>query len=225
MPKAELHLHLDGSLRVETALALARSRGVEAPQTYAAMFEALVAPRACPSQAVLLERFDLPIALLQDAEALEQVTAELVEAKAADNVRYVEIRWGPALHTRRGLSLSDGIDAVCRGARVAADRTGTTVRLICTALRSHDPEDVARAGPDGRPLPGPRADRLGPGRSRGCLSRSTRVRAGLRDRPGRAGCGSPSMPANGAARPRSGGRWPSIPSGSPTARARSTTPT
>jgi adenosine deaminase len=91
------------------------------------------------SQADLLTRFDLPIALLQDAEALEQATFELVEAKAADNVRYVEIRWGPALHLRRGLSLHDGIAAVCRGAAAGARRTGTTVRLICTALRSHDP--------------------------------------------------------------------------------------
>ncbi len=144
MPKAELHLHLDGSLRVETALELARSRGVDAPTTYAAMFRALVGPARMASQAELLTRFDLPIALLQDAEALERATVELVEAKAADNVRYLEIRWGPALHLRRGLSLSEGISAVCRGAHDAAVRTGTTVRLICTALRSHDPDSTVR---------------------------------------------------------------------------------
>ena len=61
---------------------------------------------------------------MQDAEALERITAELVEAKAADNVRYVEIRWGPLLHVARGLSLADGIAAVCRGANAAAARTG-----------------------------------------------------------------------------------------------------
>ena len=57
---------------------------------------------------------------MQDAEALERIADELVEAKAADNVRYVEIRWGPLLHVARGLSLADGIAAVCRGARAAA---------------------------------------------------------------------------------------------------------
>jgi adenosine deaminase len=139
MPKAELHLHLDGSLRVETALAIARSRALDAPTTYASMFRALVGPPRMASQAELLTRFELPIALLQDAEALEQVAAELVESKAADQVRYVEIRWGPALHLERGLDLAEGIAAVCRGAQAAARRTGITVRLICTALRSHDP--------------------------------------------------------------------------------------
>lgn len=140
MPKAELHLHLDGSLRIDTALELARTRGVEAPTTYAGMFAALVAPERTASQAELLERFELPIALLQDEEALERATAELVETKAAEHVRYLEIRWGPALHTRRGLPLADGMAAVCRAATAAATRTGIVVRLICTALRSHDPE-------------------------------------------------------------------------------------
>jgi len=104
------------------------------------MSGALIAPMPCADQAELLRAFDLPIALMQDAEALERIAAELVEAKAADNVRYVEIRWGPLLHVERGLSLADGIAAVCRGANAAAERTGVTVRLISTALRSHDPE-------------------------------------------------------------------------------------
>ena len=139
MPKAELHLHLDGSLRIDTALEIARTRGIDAPRDWAGMSAALVAPMPCTDQAELLRAFDLPIALMQDAEALERTTAELVETKAADGVRYVEIRWGPMLHLAGGLSLGDGIAAVCRGAQDAAHRTGTVVRLISTALRSHDP--------------------------------------------------------------------------------------
>src|SRR5437773_8966941 len=124
MPKAELHLHLDGSLRIETALDLARTRDVDAPRTVEAMRAALVAPMPCRDQAELLRAFDLPIALLQDEEALERVAAELVESKAAENVAYLEIRWGPRLHIARGLSLAEGIAAVARGARAAATRTG-----------------------------------------------------------------------------------------------------
>ncbi len=139
MPKAELHLHLDGSLRPATALELARTRGIDAPRDFRTMFEALVGPDRCASQAELLRAFDLPVALLQDAEALERVAVELVEAKAADAVRYAEVRWAPALHTTGGLSLDEVIAAVVAGTRAAATRTGVVIRLICTALRSHDP--------------------------------------------------------------------------------------
>jgi len=141
MPKAELHLHLDGSVRIGTALELAASRGVDAPATWDGMYDALVAPERCRDQAELLERFDLPIALMQDAEALERIAYELVEAKAADNVQYLEVRWGPLLHVAGGLSLDEGIAAVVRGTNSAADQFGVTARLIATALRSHDPDD------------------------------------------------------------------------------------
>jgi adenosine deaminase len=144
MPKAELHLHLDGSLRIETALELARTRDVDAPRSIAGMRAALVAPERGADQAELLRAFDLPIALLQDAEALERATSELVESKAADGLSYVEIRWGPLLHTARALSVEDGIAAVCAGAADGAHRSGVVVRLICTALRSHDPADNAQ---------------------------------------------------------------------------------
>lgn len=141
LPKPELHLHLDGSLDPALALELARTRGVDAPRDWAGMRAALVAPERCADQADLLRAFDLPIALLQDAEALERAAATLVHAKAADHVAYVEMRWGPHLHTAKGLTDAQVIAAVAAGARSAATATGIEVRLIVTALRSHGAQE------------------------------------------------------------------------------------
>ncbi|MFN8621264.1 MAG: adenosine deaminase [Chloroflexota bacterium] len=138
LPKAELHLHLDGSLRPATALELARERGLDAGLSLPAIRSRLMSPMPCVSQDQLLDAFDLPEAILQDAESLERVTLELVEDVASDGTRYAEIRWGPTLHLERGLSLRDGIAAVVRGAQRGAAATGVTVRLIAVAIRTHE---------------------------------------------------------------------------------------
>ena len=187
------------------------------------MRAALIAPMPCASQAELLRAFDLPIALMQDAEALERITAELVETKAAEGVRYVEIRWGPLLHVAGGLSLADGIAAVCAGARDAGARTGTVVRLISTALRSHDPSRERDAGRDRRrfrdqgltgwDLAGPEEAYPDP-----------LLHERAFEMPAMPACGSRSTPASGAGPRRSGGRCRWGRNGSRTVRAPWTTP-
>src|SRR6188472_1725115 len=140
MPKAELHLHLDGSLRPATALELARQRGLDEGMDLAAMAARLQAPAQCQNQAELLAAFDLPIAIMQDAEALYRTAYELIEDVATDGTRYVEVRWGPLLHVQTGMDVGAGIDAVVAGTRDAAVATEVTARLIAVALRSHPPD-------------------------------------------------------------------------------------
>jgi adenosine deaminase len=140
MPKAELHLHLDGSLRPATALELARQRGLDEGMDLAAITARLQAPAQVADQAELLEAFDLPIALMQDTEALYRIAREMVEDVASDGTRYVEVRWGPLLHVMGGLDLADGISAVVAGTNDAVAQTGVSARLIAVALRSHPPE-------------------------------------------------------------------------------------
>jgi adenosine deaminase len=148
MPKAELHLHLDGCLRPQTALELAAQQGIEAPRTWEGMFGRLVAPAHPGSQAELLQSFELPLQLMQTRQALARITTELVEDKAADRVRYMEIKWAPAFHLEGGLSLDEVITTVASAAAEAADRFGVVVRLTVVAIRASDPQvnvDVARA--------------------------------------------------------------------------------
>ena len=140
MPKAELHLHLDGSLRPSTALELARQRGLDEGMDLAAIANRLQAPPQTANQAELLEAFDLPIALMQDAESLYRTTHDLVLDVASDGTRYAEIRWGPLLHVQQGMDVEAGIAAVVAGARDGSTATGVVVRLIAVALRSHPPD-------------------------------------------------------------------------------------
>jgi adenosine deaminase len=149
MPKAELHLHLDGSLRPGTALELARERGlpVTGALDLAGMRDRLVAPPRCADQAELLAAFDLPVALLQDRVALARAGRELVEDVAGEGTRYVEVRWAPTLHLEGGLEVHDVIEAVVEASAEAAARQGIVVRLIAVAMRTQPPElaeDLAR---------------------------------------------------------------------------------
>lgn len=139
MPKAELHLHLDGCVRPQTALDLAAQFGIDAPRTWDGMFDALVAPAHPGSQAELLKSFALPLQLMQFPEALTRITTDLVEDKAADNVRYMELKWAPAMHLEAGLSLENVIAIVAAAAAAAAHRLGVVVRLTVVAMRSADP--------------------------------------------------------------------------------------
>jgi adenosine deaminase len=146
LPKAELHQHLDGSVRPTTAVELAAA--IDMPLTIEEATRRMVGPERCADQAELLTFFDLPIALLQTAPALERAAAELVEDLATDGVRYAEVRWAPRLHLERGLSVADVIEAVGAGVARASSAAGApVVALIVTAMRSHPPAanaDLAR---------------------------------------------------------------------------------
>jgi len=159
LPKAELHQHLDGSVRPATAVELAEAIGMRLNLEDAR--RRMVGPERCADQAELLTFFDLPIQLLQTSDALERVTGELIDDLAGDGVRYAEIRWAPRLHLERGLSVSDVIETVARGVARRAAVLGPSmplVALVVTAMRSHPPAanvELARiAGEIGHPVVG-----------------------------------------------------------------------
>ena len=139
-PKAELHVHLDGALRPATMLDLARQQGVRLPaETPEALANAMLV-RHARSLEEYLEKYSITLSVLQSAAALERVAYEFIVDKAAENVRYVEVRYSPLLH-RPALTLAQAIEAPLAGLRRAAAETGTKVGLIVCAMRTKAPSE------------------------------------------------------------------------------------
>jgi len=140
LPKAELHCHLDGSVRPETLLDLAREYRVPMPkQTAEELAEAMRADDA-KSLEDYLRLFDVTISVMQTAEALERIAYELAEDAAEDGVRYIEVRNAPILNVVKGLTLVEAVEAPLRGLRRAENDFGVTGRFIVVAMRQFPAE-------------------------------------------------------------------------------------
>lgn len=139
LPKAELHCHLDGSVRPSTLLELGRELGVVMPaQTPDALAHHMWVQDARHLEDYLT-RFDVTLSVMQNAAALERVTYELLEDAHAEGVRYIEIRYAPVLNTRGGLTLEEAVEAPKRALDLAAEKLGIRGGLIVCALRHLDP--------------------------------------------------------------------------------------
>ncbi|HSK08045.1 MAG TPA: adenosine deaminase family protein [Vicinamibacterales bacterium] len=121
LPKTDLHVHLDGSLRLSTLVELARERAVALPSEAEEGLRELVFRTRYASLTEYLQGFTHTVAVLQDAEALERVTSELCEDCQAEGVRYAEIRFAPQLHVRPGFDMNAVVAAVDRGIRRASE--------------------------------------------------------------------------------------------------------
>jgi adenosine deaminase len=140
LPKAELHLHLDGSLRPGTVEELAREHGLVAADAPpgAAMARVRVTRRAGLAEA--LRAFEVLLPLLRHRESLARVTSELVEDLAADGVVYAELRFCPRLVAAEGQSLDQVLATVGEAAAAAEAATGTRVVLLACLMGGVDPE-------------------------------------------------------------------------------------
>lgn len=151
-PKAELHVHLDGALRPATMLELARAQNVRLPaDTPEALAKAMLV-RDAQSLEEYLQKYEITLSVLQTRAALERVAYEFVVDVAAENVRYVEVRYSPLLH-RPALTLAEAIEAPLAGIRRAEAETGTKVGLIVCGIRTRAPAEsleLARAAADYR---------------------------------------------------------------------------
>lgn len=147
MPKAELHVHLDGSLRPETLIELARDAGTTLPTTDPDALRRFMLVDDASNLEDYLKRFDITIAVLQTREAIERVAYEMVVDAAADGVRYLEIRYCPWLSTTGGLTMDEVLEAELAGLARGMRDVGVPARVINCSLRHYAPdisEEIAR---------------------------------------------------------------------------------
>ena len=137
LPKVELHCHLDGSVRPETVVDVARKEGIKlSSYDIYNTKNRMVVPIECTSLAEYLEAFTLPIAVMQSKESLKRIAYELLEDAAKENTKYIEVRFAPLLHTEKGLNIEEIIQGVLDGIKEAEKIYDIKSNLILGCLRN-----------------------------------------------------------------------------------------
>jgi adenosine deaminase len=141
MPKTDLHVHLDGSVRIPTLIELAAKQKIDLPARNPKELKKILVPGLhCRSLGDYLKPFDIILTVLQDEEALARVAFELAEDAAKENVWYMEVRYSPVLHTRHGLKLTTIVDAVLEGLKKAEKKYDIKTGIIVCGMRNISPE-------------------------------------------------------------------------------------
>ena len=140
LPKTDLHVHLDGSVRIATIIDLAHKHNIELPTCDPDELRQLI---VCGEHTVSLEDylrgFHIVNLVLQNREGLTRAAYELAEDAAAENVRYMEVRYSPILHTDGGLKLTEISQAVIDGLKQAEKDFRIKTGVIICGIRNMDP--------------------------------------------------------------------------------------
>ena len=140
LPKTDLHVHLDGSVRINTLIELAKEQNIQLPTTDPdEMRKLIVCGEHTSSLEEYLRGFPIVNLVLQTKDSLRRAAYELAEDAARENVRYMEVRYSPILHTNRGLKLTEISQAVIDGLRRAEREFKIKTGVIICGIRDMDP--------------------------------------------------------------------------------------
>ncbi len=144
LPKVDLHRHLEGSIRIETLAEIAREYSIELPSYEVESLRPYVQMTAKdPHNAdQFLSKFGVLRQFFRSPEIVRRITDEIIADAAADNVRYLELRFTPfALARQMHFSFSDVLSWVCETAQTAAEMHGIRVGLI-VSMNRHEPIEL-----------------------------------------------------------------------------------
>ncbi|MCC5894111.1 MAG: adenosine deaminase [Alkalibacterium sp.] len=136
LPKVELHSHLDGSVPMEVLMEMAEEKGW--PKE---MMKEAVAPADCEDLKDYLSGFDVILSVLQSEKNLERAAYAVIKEAHKENVKYMELRFGPLLHQAEGLTTKETIRAVSKGVKNATEDFPIAVNILICALRNYSEEE------------------------------------------------------------------------------------
>ena len=143
MPKVVLHLHLDGSLRPETVkeeLEKILGREIDLEEVK----KQLMVDKDCRDLNQYLAKFDMPVKVLQTKAQIERAVFEFYEDLAKQNVVWAEARFAPSLHTLKGLSYNEIVEAAIIGLNKAKAQYGIDGNLILCCMRGEGEDNRAK---------------------------------------------------------------------------------
>lgn len=142
LPKVDLHVHLDGSVKAQTIVDLASEQGVNLPvSAEKELLPYMQVSEECGSLKEYLSKFDFVVPFLQSEAALQRVAYEMAQHSAEHNCRYVEVRFAPQLHRQKGLTAEETIRSVIEGLRRGEEDFGVKAKVIAICMRNHSYED------------------------------------------------------------------------------------
>ena len=115
IPKTDLHVHLDGSLRVPTLIELAKAGNIELPSYTESGLNELVFKDKYNDLMDYLQGFGYTVSVMQNSENLERIAYEFAWDNFNEGVRYFEVRFAPQLHVNKNQSIEDVVTAVNKG--------------------------------------------------------------------------------------------------------------
>ncbi len=141
LPKTDLHVHLDGSLRLSTVRELSAYHHLDYNfQTDEDVRAVCQVPDDCQSLVDYLRVFDITLKLMQEKSELTRIAYELAEDAHRENVRYMEVRYSPLLHTQKGLQYDEIVEAVQEGLDHARRQFGVRCGQIICGMRHIEPQ-------------------------------------------------------------------------------------